>query len=189
MPDDYEDFEDEDSWEREYAYYLERRMEEQFLEEEEELYNLQLASEYEGCLDDEEVVITGLNNSEMSITAMHPSDYNVISTEAHYLSSEEEDSTEHKILHLPLEERDAGTIGEYLGLLLSTLWIQDEGFSAKRPLGNSDWKYPIYIALGKAGLVNIELDEDGYVEDFTRDEEYKADELILRAIKYTYNHM
>ena len=176
---------DEDPWEREYAYYLERRMEEQYWEELEAQYEAQLAAEYEGCLDDEEVVITGLNNSEMSFTvergpALDPSDFNTL----------DEESLPHRILHLPMgdNDADAATIGEYLGLLLSTLWLQQDEFSGKRPFGNSDWQYVVYLALAKAGIIDIQLDEDGYIDIFATDEQYKADELILQAIRFTYKH-
>ncbi len=175
--------EPDDDWEREYAYYLERRMEEQYWEEQEAQYNLQLCSEYEGCLDDEEVVITGLNNSDMTFTVMNPEDYNTLH-ETH------PDDIAHRILHLPMEDNDAqaATVGEYLGLLLSTLWLQADGFSSKRPFGNSDWTTPVYLALGKAGLSNFSLDENGYIEDFSLEDESATDELILQAIRFAYYH-
>lgn len=96
----------------------------------------------------------------------------------------------HDLLHLPLGENDAdaATVGEYLGLLLSNLWLQQEGFSGKRPFGNSDWTTPVYLAMGKAGLTTFTLDEDGYIEDFDLDEESRADEIILQAIRFAYYH-
>lgn len=43
---------------------------------------------------------------------------------------------------IPIQENDAGakTIGEYLKKLLLTLWDEEDGFSGKRPFGNSSWK-------------------------------------------------
>lgn len=97
----------------------------------------------------------------------------------------------HQLLHLPLEENDANaaTVGEYLGLLLSTLWLQQDGFSGKRPFGNSDWATPVYLAMGKAGMIYFALNEDGYIDEFSTEEEQMiADELILQAIRFTYYH-
>lgn len=95
----------------------------------------------------------------------------------------------YQVLRCPMPENDAdaATVGEYLGLLLSTLWLQDEGFSSKRPFGNSSWKYEVYEAMSKVGLIEDVLDEDGYVY-FTYEAELAADELILQAIRLVYNH-
>lgn len=103
------------------------------------------------------------------------------------------DNEVHEILHLPMGENDAdaATVGEYLGLLLSTLWLQDEGFSSKRPFGNSDWKWAVYKAMVKAGFVpGTVYEEDGYeyLEDFSREAEITADEMILQAIRFAYYH-
>jgi hypothetical protein len=96
----------------------------------------------------------------------------------------------HDLLHLPLGENDANaaTVGEYLGLLLSTLWLQQEEFSGKRPFGNSDWTTPVYLAMGEAGLTNFSLDEDGYIEEWSFEDQSAADELILQAIRFAYYH-
>lgn len=93
----------------------------------------------------------------------------------------------HDVLHCPMEDNDAGaaTVGEYLGLLLSTLWLEAEGFSSKRPFGNSDWQYTVYEALIKTGLVPGTIDEDGYIEDF---DDLATDELVLQAIRLAYDH-
>lgn len=101
------------------------------------------------------------------------------------------DDKAHKVLHAPMQKNDANaaTVGEYLELLLSTLWIEDEGFSGKRPFGNSSWQYEVYIALSDAGLVEgLVLDEDGYVDSFSRESQIAADELVLQAIRLAYNH-
>lgn len=46
------------------------------------------------------------------------------------------------VLSCPLEENDSGayTVKGYLKALLFTLWDEDEGFSGKRPFGNSGWE-------------------------------------------------
>lgn len=100
----------------------------------------------------------------------------------------------HEVLHCPMDPKTndarASTVGEYLGLLLSTLWIENEGFSGKRPLGNSSWQWDVYTALVKAGLAEGNVyDEDGYEElDFSTEAESAADEMIVQAIKFAYNH-
>lgn len=99
----------------------------------------------------------------------------------------------HDLLHCPMgpNDADAATVGEYLGLLLSTLWLQGQQFNGKRPFGNSDWQWLVYEAMVKNGFVfGILADDDGdtYLEDFTYDDQIKADELILQAISLAYRH-
>lgn len=91
----------------------------------------------------------------------------------------------HQVLSCPMQKNDARaeTVGEYLSTLLHVLWEENEGFSGKRPLGNSGWEYEVYEALARRGLVQgLVFDEDGYVEEFPYEDERKADELILAAI-------
>lgn len=86
------------------------------------------------------------------------------------------------MLDLPLrgEIEGATTIREYLCNLLLTLWEEGEGFSGKRPFGNSGWDYDLLEPLLKAGLIEGSIDEDGYVE--TMDEK-AGNALIHSAIK------
>jgi len=71
------------------------------------------------------------------------------------------------------------TIRDYLRELLRLLWVEQDGFSGKRPFGNSGWHYDLMPALIEAGLVDGSLDEDGYV-DKVDDEE--VDRIILGCI-------
>ena len=89
----------------------------------------------------------------------------------------------HKILDLPMQENDADaeTIREYLHALLSTLWYEGDGFSGKRPFGNSGWRLELYTALVKAGAVLGKLDEDGCLDDVDSDEAWA---MIDCAIDY-----
>lgn len=82
------------------------------------------------------------------------------------------------ILGLPMGGNDAGaaTIRDYLKALLLTLLAEGEGFSGKRPFGNSGWEYELYLPLIKAGLVAGKLDENECIEDC---DSAKA-ELIIR---------
>ena len=56
------------------------------------------------------------------------------------------------------------TIKEYLKTLLLTLWKEEEGFSGKHPLGNSGWKFDIYIPLIGAGVVQGLMDDEGFID-------------------------
>lgn len=90
--------------------------------------------------------------------------------------------TDRDLLNVPMgsNDADAATVGEYLTQLLLALWQYKEGFSGKRPFGNSGWDYDLYLALMKAGLVEGTLDEFGYIYDV---DEQAADALIEKAIK------
>ena len=72
------------------------------------------------------------------------------------------------------------TIREYLKTLLQRLWIEGEGFSGKRPLGDSGWDWNIVAGLVKSGLVPGTLDQDGYVDDADWD---KSNEVMEQAIE------
>lgn len=64
------------------------------------------------------------------------------------------------ILDLPMGDNDANaaTVRGYLKALLTKLWEEDEGFSGKRPFGNSGWSRELYFPLVKAGRVKGEID-------------------------------
>lgn len=58
------------------------------------------------------------------------------------------------------------TIRQYLHRLLWTLWKEEEGFSGKRPLGNSGWRSDLAKPLVLAGVIEGSIDADeGYLED------------------------
>ena len=86
-----------------------------------------------------------------------------------------------RLLALELSRNDsgAGTVRGYLVALLRKLWRDGEGFSGKRPFGNSGWEYDLYAPMVKAGLVTGTLDEDGYIETV---DTKAADKLVLAAI-------
>lgn len=92
------------------------------------------------------------------------------------------DVTPQQLLDLPLPENDSGasTVRGYLVALLAELWREEDGFSGKRPFGNSGWPYDIYVPMVRAGIVEGQIDEDGYVE---RLDVPAADEFILAAIQ------
>lgn len=87
------------------------------------------------------------------------------------------------ILDLKITKSDAGnniTIRQYLKKLLTTLWVEEEGFSGKRPFGNSGWQYAVYKPLIKAKLIKGAIDKDGFISDVDTE---AADKLILKAIE------
>lgn len=70
-----------------------------------------------------------------------------------------------RILALPMQhnDADASTIRDYLKALLLQLLLEGEGFSGKRPFGNSGWEHDLHKPLITAGLVEGALDEHGYI--------------------------
>lgn len=96
--------------------------------------------------------------------------------------------TSEEVLNTPMADghNDAGaaTIRDYLKMLLLRLWIDGESFSGKRPLGNSGWKFDLYIALIKAGHLEGTFDEDDYLDEFSTTEQYKGNRWILEAIEH-----
>lgn len=88
------------------------------------------------------------------------------------------------ILALPIgtNDADAETVGQYLTMLFTLLWVEQEAFSGKRPFGNSGWDQEVYIALAAGGFIKLTLDQDGFIDEFDRGERIKADELVVNAI-------
>lgn len=96
------------------------------------------------------------------------------------------DITPAEVLDLPMRQpndADAETVREYLVKLLATLWEEGEGFSGKRPLGNSCWESDLYLPLIAAGVVDATLDEDGFLDEIDDVAETKAQQLITAAIQ------
>ena len=82
---------------------------------------------------------------------------------------------------------DAGqnlTVRDYLRALLETLWNEGEGFSGKRPFGNSGWERDLYSPLIKGGFIKGKCDDDGYVYDYDRCE---ADKYVNALIVAAFN--
>ena len=88
-----------------------------------------------------------------------------------------------EIFAIEFKSRDLNktlTIKEYLKKLLRTLWQQGECFSSKRPFGNSDWEYELYIPLFEKGLIKGKLSDDGDIEKVDTE---AGNELILKLIE------
>jgi len=67
-----------------------------------------------------------------------------------------------------------GSLREFFITCLEQLWVLEESFSGKRPLGNSGWQWGVYEALQEGGFISD-------AEDL--DERRKADQIIVEAIK------
>lgn len=99
-------------------------------------------------------------------------------------------TTPAELLALPLPPNDSGatTVRGYLAKLLEQVWTEEEGFSGKRPFGNSSWQYDIYLAMARAGMIEgAGLDSDGYFDYNGPWSEWQAkrkeaDALIVAAI-------
>ena len=90
------------------------------------------------------------------------------------------------IANIPMQDNDADakTVKDYLKKLLLTLWEGQEGFSGKRPFGNSGWDYDLYAPLIKCGAVYGLFDKDGYIEDIDYD---AADKTIIAVINAIFD--
>lgn len=90
-----------------------------------------------------------------------------------------------KILNTPMESNDAGagTIKDYLMILLEIMWEDEDS----KPFGNSSWKYEVYDALVRAGMIDGKLVTEKYNdEEFTYVDECDTDaghRLIMEVIK------
>lgn len=86
-----------------------------------------------------------------------------------------------EVLSIEMRENDAeaATVRDYLKALVLRVWDEGEGFSGKRPFGNSGWQCDMPQALVRAGAVKGKLDDDGYLDDW---DEPEADKLIRAAI-------
>ena len=76
------------------------------------------------------------------------------------------------------------TVKQYLHILLRDLWLHKDGFSSKRPFGNSGWEYEIYAALINARFIEGELDQEGFVVEIN---ESVADLLVVNFIQEVFN--
>lgn len=87
------------------------------------------------------------------------------------------------VLKIKMQENDAGadTIGEYLSKLLSGVIVETEGFSGKRPFGNSGWYIELATALVSSGVTQGSVDpEDGYAVGYNSGQ---CDKILIKAIK------
>ncbi|MEV4575923.1 hypothetical protein AB0K16_22025 [Nonomuraea jabiensis] len=77
-------------------------------------------------------------------------------------------------------DADAETIRDYLVSLVEVVWNEKEGFSGKRPFGNSGWDWDLYETLVRADFIDGLIEDGDYLEEFDRE---AGDRLIRLAIK------
>lgn len=65
------------------------------------------------------------------------------------------------------------SVRDFLKGMLIELWREGEGFSGKRPFGNSCWEFPLIYALVEAGAIKG-----------TMKKEYEGDEVICVDCKF-----
>ena len=88
-----------------------------------------------------------------------------------------------EILDLPMEPNESGadSIRGYLVELVATVWREGEGFSGKRPFGDSGWQSELYKPLVTAGLVRAHPNGCGW-GGIHPDDRKAASQLIQAAI-------
>ena len=94
-----------------------------------------------------------------------------------------ENDTPAQVLACPMPEGNdakASTIRDYLVNLLAKVWREAEGFSGKRPFGNSGWDWDLFNALAQGGLVTATFDDEGWVDEI---DEAVGHRLIADAIE------
>lgn len=74
----------------------------------------------------------------------------------------------------------ATTIRAFLVRLAAEVWEKGDLFSGKRPFGYSGWHWDVYEALGRAGLIAMQLDGEDELVDCDED---AGDELIKKALE------
>jgi hypothetical protein len=89
-----------------------------------------------------------------------------------------------QVLGVPMDPKrndaNAKDIRGYLKALLTRLWQEEEGFSGKRPLGNSGWQNEVVLPLYNAEMIKGKVDSEGCVYDY---DQTVVDGLMLKAIK------
>ena len=94
------------------------------------------------------------------------------------------------VLGCPMDENDSGadTVRGYLKALLTTLWEEGEGFSGKRPFGNSGWDDDLAKALVKQkiikGRILTEMEDGEIIDEYLDDyDDKQLAKVIFEAIE------
>lgn len=72
-----------------------------------------------------------------------------------------------------------GSLRDFFKELSLKCWVEEEGFSGKRPFGNGGWKCEVYAALIEEGVLEGTLDEYGHVVEC---DTALADELLIELV-------
>jgi hypothetical protein len=88
-----------------------------------------------------------------------------------------------QILASPYDEETS--IKQQLQKLLTAVIHENSNFNGKRPFdGDSHYYFSIYVALAKAGVPCVTIDEDGYVDGL---DEFATIVLITELIDHIFN--
>lgn len=92
-----------------------------------------------------------------------------------------------KLLDIPVEfdyfgKKRCLSLREYLRLMLSELWQRHSDFDGKRPYGASGWKFDVYAAMIRAGVLEGAMDENGFVQKLNKEDMDQADIMIWEEI-------
>jgi hypothetical protein len=89
-----------------------------------------------------------------------------------------------KALDFEFQDMDIGktTPRKYLKALLFRLYDREEGFSGKRPFGNSGWRGNLAEPLIVCGVIEGLADEDGWYEPKSRHEYDNALKTLIAAL-------
>jgi hypothetical protein len=84
-------------------------------------------------------------------------------------------------------DAQASSLGEYLLELSRQVWIENEGFSGKRPFGNGGWEFDVYNAVAAAGLMESVTRTYSWGDEisFSDTEERRIDDLISEALLHS----
>lgn len=85
-------------------------------------------------------------------------------------------------------DSDAGdnlSVREYFGRLAEEVWREEEGFSGKRPFGNSGWQPDVIAALVGAGFIGGKIDGDGQL-DYGSYDRSAAESYIIELIRLAF---
>ena len=81
------------------------------------------------------------------------------------------------------------TIRNYLKELLIGLWDRKDGFSGKRPFGDSGWDYAIGDCLAKNNIIESSIEgEDYFVYSMNDVDKLMIDELIPIIFNHRYTN-
>lgn len=83
------------------------------------------------------------------------------------------------VFHSEDLDRDV-SVRNFFKQLMLTLFAEGEGFSGKRPFGNSGWTHDLEKAAVVNGFVQGVIDSEGYVENIHSE---AFDDLVFETIK------
>ncbi len=75
------------------------------------------------------------------------------------------------------------TLRKYFLRCMKEFWNDGEGFSGKRPFGNSGWQWDIYRGMIVNKWIEGTLDENGYIKEMSDENKKEAHRMIYNALE------